>query len=168
MIYRIFFIASLGLALLAFTLTAPRARIVYNASSSAPLGWYLITANKTVRSGDLVLADLPAAVAAFADERHYLPRTVPILKHVGAMAGQRVCIKNRTVIIDGNVVGIALTHDGAHRALPVWNHCRVLAGDELFLFSAKPEGAFDARYFGPIRRSAVRGIAHPLWTWSES
>jgi conjugative transfer signal peptidase TraF len=168
MTHRIFFIAALGLVLLAFTLTAPHARIVYNASNSAPLGWYVITTTKSVRSGDLVLADLPPAVAAFADERHYLPRTVPILKHVGAMVGQSVCIKNRIVSIDGRALGIALMQDGAHRVLPVWNHCRALTADELFLFSPKTQGAFDARYFGPITRNAVRGIAHPLWTSSES
>lgn len=166
MTQRIVFIAALGLALLAFTLTAPPVHIVYNASDSAPRGWYFITTAAVVRNGDLVLAELPPDVAAFADQRNYLPHTVPILKHVAALAGQHVCIQQRIVSIDDRALAVALLRDGAQRMLPVWNHCRALADDELFLFSPEPEGAFDSRYFGPLRRSAVRGIARPLWVWS--
>jgi conjugative transfer signal peptidase TraF len=158
--------AVLGIAAIAFSATSQHLRVVYNASASAPLGWYTARPPASLHPGDYVVADLPLAVAEFAEQRAYLPHTVPILKHVGALAGQHVCIRNRVVSIDGRALGHALQTDGAHRELPVWNHCRVLTADEIFLFSANPEGAFDSRYFGPVSRTAVRAVAQPLWTWS--
>jgi conjugative transfer signal peptidase TraF len=157
---------AVGVLAIAFSATSQRLRLVYNASASAPLGWYTASAVTVLRTGDFVIADLPPDVAAFAEQRHYLPHTVPILKHVGALSGQRVCIRDRVVSIDDRVLGHALERDGANRELPVWNHCRVLANDEIFLFSEQPEGAFDSRYFGPLSRAAVRAVARPLWTWS--
>lgn len=156
----------LGLALLAFTLTTPFQRIVYNASDSAPRGWYAVSPVTALHRGDFVVATLPPAVADFADARHYLPRTVPVLKHIGALSGQHVCIRQRIVRIDGQVLGRALAQDGAHRPLTVWSECRRLSADEIFLFAPVPDGAYDSRYFGPVSRGAVRGIARPLWTWT--
>lgn len=149
-------------------LSAPpqRARIVYNASDSAPRGWYWIVQNTAIHAGDYVLAELPPAAATLADERHYLPRAIPLLKHVAALTGQRVCIRDRVVSIDGRPLAHALEHDSKHRALPVWNHCRTLDSDELFLLNAQREASFDSRYFGPIRRNAVRGRAIPMWVWN--
>lgn len=137
--------------------------IVYNASDSAPRGWYWIERNTTINIGDYVLAELPHAVAAFADRRHYLPRNIPLLKHVAALAGQRVCIRDRVVTIDGQPLARALLCDSKQRVLPVWNQCRALNNDELFLFNAQRAASFDSRYFGPIHRSAVRGRAIPIW-----
>lgn len=159
-------IGALGIAVLAFTALPPDVRVVYNASDSAPRGWYYITHTSALLPGDLVIADLSPPVSELANRRRYLPRGIPILKHVGATAGQRVCIRDRIVSIDGKPLARALKYDGERRALPAWTDCRTLVGDEVFLFSARPEGAFDSRYFGPIQRNAVRGIAHPLWTWS--
>lgn len=142
------------------------ARIVYNASNSAPRGWYWIAPHAAIHTGDYVLAELPPAAAALADARHYLPRTIPLLKHVAARAGQRVCIRDRIVRIDDKPLARALEHDSQQRALPIWNQCRALNDDELFLFNAQRVASFDSRYFGPIRRSAVRGRAIPLWVWA--
>ena len=153
-------------AVLALSIPTQRAVIVFNASDSAPRGWYWIAQNAAIHTGDYVLAELPPATAALADERHYLPRTIPLLKHVAALAGQRVCIRDRVVSIDGQPLARALMLDSKQRVLPVWNHCRALDSDELFLLNAQREASFDSRYFGPIRRSAVRGRAIPIWVWN--
>ncbi len=105
-------------------------------------------------------------MAVFAGQRGYLPSGVPILKRIGAIAPQSVCVREQVVLIDGAVAAIARAHDGARRPLPAWQHCRPLAGGELFLLSDTNPASFDSRYFGPIAASAVLGIARPLWTWS--
>lgn len=158
-------VAAVGLLLAALPARPPR--IVFNPSASAPMGWWLIGAATALQVGDYVLVELPPAVAAFAGERGYLPQGVPILKRVAALAGQRVCIVERVVSIDGVPLARALTHDRAQRVLPVWPQCRVLTGDEVFLFNPHRTASFDSRYFGPLQRAAVRGVAHPLWTWNE-
>lgn len=142
--------------------------IVYNPSDSVPRGWYRIGRVDHLDSphvGSIVLAQIPADAAALAAQRGYLPAGVPILKRIGAVAPRSVCVRDQVVRIDGAVMAIARTHDGVHRPLPVWQQCRPLAGNELFLLSDTSPASFDSRYFGPIAASAVLGVARPLWSW---
>lgn len=155
-------------ALIAPTLLHVQARVVYNPSDSVARGWYRITPDvgpDSLRVGSIVLARLPDSVAAFAAQRGYLPSDVPILKRIGAVAPQSVCVRAQVVRIDGDPVATARLRDGAHRLLSAWAQCRPLAGDELFLLSNTNPASFDSRYFGPIDMSAVLGVARPLWTW---
>ncbi len=149
--------------------TRDRVFVVYNPSDSVPRGWYRIGRMESAASlhvGRIVLARLPADAAAFAAQRGYLPAGVPILKRIGALAPQSVCVRNQLVQIDGTVVVSVRTQDGAFRPLQAWTQCRALAGGELFLLGDTNPASFDSRYFGPISASAVLGVARPLWTWS--
>ncbi len=139
--------------------------VIYNPTNSVPRGWYRVGRMDNVASlhaGSIVLARLPTGVAAFAGQRGYLPSGVPILKRIGAVAPQSVCIRGNVVRVDGAVVATALMHDGAKRALPAWTHCRALTHGELFLLSDTNPASFKSRYFGPVAASAVLGIASPL------
>jgi conjugative transfer signal peptidase TraF len=146
-----------------------RVFVVYNPTDSVPRGWYRVGSIDNAASlhvGSIVLARLPADFALFAGLRGYLPYGVPILKRVGAVAPQSVCIRGQTVRIDGATVATAQTRDGARRSLQAWSQCRRLAAGELFLLSDTNPDSFDSRYFGPIAASAVLGTARPLWSWS--
>ena len=143
---------------------ATRVRIVYNASKSAPRGWYAISQTQDVRRNDYVLARLPKEAEALADARGYLPSGIPILKRVAAGPGQSACMRNGTASVDGLVVGEALRMDGRRRLLHPWNECRPLA-DEFFLLGDGSAASFDSRYFGPVSRALIIGRASPLWTW---
>jgi len=145
-----------------------RVWVVYNPTDSVPRGWYRVGRIDNATSlhvGSIVLARLPADVATFAGQRGYLPSGVPILKRIGAVAPQSVCVREQVVRVDGAVVATVRAHDGAHRPLQAWQQCRALATGELFLLSDTNPASFDSRYFGPIDTSAVLGIARPLWTW---
>ena len=163
----------LGLAALCAPAVMPvgardRVLVVYNPSDSVPRGWYRIGRLDSAASlhiGSIVLARLPADEAPFAAQRGYLPSGVPILKRIGALAPQSVCVCDQLVRIDGAVVASVRTHDGAHRPLQAWSQCRPLAVGELFLLGDANPASFDSRYFGPISVSAVLGVARPLWTW---
>nr|WP_255485027.1 S26 family signal peptidase [Acidovorax sp. JMULE5] len=140
------------------------ARLVYNPTDSVARGWYLIGPPVALHVGSIVLVRLPADVAAFAAQRGYLPKGVPILKRIGAVAPQSVCVREQTVHIDGAAMTTTLAHDGKHRPLQPWGQCRVLKDGELFLLSDVQPASFDSRYFGPIDASAVLGNAQPIWT----
>lgn len=152
-------------AMLAAASFDPRYRLMYNASTSAPLGWYVRVPPRDLGTNTWVFARLPEGVAAFAAARNYLPLHVPILKPIGAKAGQKVCEQQGEVLIDGHIVARAFEHDGAGRPLPRWMGCRTLEEGEYFLLSHHSAASFDSRYFGPIQRDAVIGRAIPLWTW---
>jgi conjugative transfer signal peptidase TraF len=114
-----------------------------------------------------VLIRLPADAAALAAQRGYLPAGVPLLKRIGAVAPQSVCVRGGVVRIDGAAVAAVLALDGAHRLMPTWTQCGTLAEGELFLLSNVHPASFDSRYFGPVHASAVMGSAHALCTWSR-
>ena len=112
-----------------------------------------------------MLAQVPVDAAALAAQRDYLPAGIPLLKRIGAMSPQRVCMQGRIVRIDGEARATALATDGHGRPLPIWQQCRDLSNGELFLLSTTNPASFDSRYFGPVPVSAVIGSAQPLLMW---
>lgn len=158
--------AALGVGVIALpvAMTSP-IRLVYNATASAPLGWYVVVPVQEPAVGEVVLAHLPSSAERIADERHYLPESVPILKRVGAVAGQRVCVRDRVLRIDRELPVRLLQRDGLGRPLTPWRGCRALKAEELFLLSHDSPASFDSRYFGPIPRRLVIGRAVAMWTW---
>jgi conjugative transfer signal peptidase TraF len=145
------------------TIATSPPRLVYNASDSVPVGWYRISPANSLASGDLVLVRLPPEASSLAAQRGYLPANVPLLKTVAARAPQRVCVQGSQVHIEGVLVARRLRWDRQGRALPAWQACRRLVGDELFLLSSSNPASFDSRYFGPVSVNAVIGRAQPLW-----
>lgn len=159
-------LALAGVAAIAFaSFGEPSVRLVYNASDSVPRGWYRIVPVHELAVDGIVVARLPDHVAGLAAEHGYLPRGVPILKRIGAVSPQRVCVRNGSVSVDGVAVAVARTFDRLGRPLFAWSQCRRLDEGELFLLSATNPASFDSRYFGPIRVEHVVGSARPVWTW---
>ena len=149
----------------------PLPRLVYNPSDSVAAGWYRIDPldhragllPRLLSVGSIVLTHLPADAAALAAQRGYLPASVPLLKRVGAVAPQHVCIVDALVWIDGVPTAALLPADRLGRPLPSWPQCRQLRPGEVFLLSATNPVSFDSRYFGPVNASTVIGMAHPVW-----
>jgi len=161
-------LSTCGLAVLAWaSFVSPLPRLIYNPSDSVAIGWYRVDPHESgapaPQVGSLVLVPLPAAAAALAARRHYLPMGTPLLKPVAAVAPQRVCVIGNTVRIDGVPVAPVLRTDGRGRPLHAWSQCRCLRSGELFLLSTTNPASFDSRYFGPVKASTVLGVAHPVW-----
>lgn len=157
---------ALGLAALGLTIAVPpRPWLLWNASASAPLGLYRITAPGTPAPGDLVAVWLPAAARDLATRRRYLPHNVPALKRVAAVTGTRICAQGSTLLIAGRAVAKRLATDRQSRPLPRWHGCQTLRSSELLLLNPASATSFDGRYFGASRTRDVIGKAQPLWTW---
>ena len=161
-----------GLAALAWAaFVQPLPRLIYNPSDSVAVGWYRVdplsngtgSLPRPLSVGSIVLTTLPPDAAALAAQRGYLPARVPLLKRVGAIAPQEVCIAGSSVRIDGVPSAAVLPADRWGRSLPSWQQCRRLEPGELFLLSVTNPASFDSRYFGPVSTSAVIGVAHPVW-----
>jgi hypothetical protein len=63
----------------------------------------------------------------------YLPRGVPLLKRVAAVAGQTVCERDSEVSIDGGAVADALPVDGRGHKITPWSGCGKLSNGEIFM-----------------------------------
>jgi conjugative transfer signal peptidase TraF len=166
---RVGLLSTMVLAMLAIGLPTafhPAPWLIWNASASTAIGLYAVHPAGKLHISDLVVATPPDPLAAFFAQRRYLPKGVPLLKHVVALPGQTVCRVDPTIAIDGLVEGLTLEHDRRGRPLPVWRGCRVVAASEVFLMNRRPD-SLDSRYFGPLPITSIVGRAAPLWTETE-
>ena len=165
-------LSACGLAALAWaSFVHPLPRLTYNPSDSVAVGWYRVDPRghgaASLLVGSIVLTRLPADAAALSAQRGYLPARIPLLKRVGAVAPQEVCVFGALVWIDGVPVAAVRSADRLGRPLPSWPQCRRLQAGEIFLLSTTNPASFDSRYFGPVSTSAVIGVAHPVWLESR-
>lgn len=165
---RTFLLASaVGLALLGTSALLdfsvnPAPRLVWNASASAPIGFWRIDPRARIDRGDMVLVHTPDSVRRLAARRHYLPANVPLLKLVVAREGSEVCALGPAIFIDGRFTATRKKVDGQGRPLPWWHGCERLRKERLFLLMDHSD-SFDGRYFGPVDETSVIGKATPLW-----
>jgi conjugative transfer signal peptidase TraF len=142
-------------------------RLVWNASESVPIGLYQVQPARRLIVTALVVAYPPEPLATFLADGGYLPRGVPLIKRILALPGQTVCRTGLAITVNAIEMGAARERDGRGRALPVWQGCRTVAGDEVFLMNWDEPASLDGRYFGPIPSSSIVGQATPFWTFEE-
>lgn len=146
----------------------PLPRVIWNASASAPIGLYRIHPDRDPVIGALVAVTPPMRWSHWMAGRDYLPAGVPLLKHVAAKVGQRVCRIGDVVSVDTRPIASARARDDQGRPLPVWQECRTLEPGEIFLLNPSVPDSLDGRYFGPLPASTVIGRATPLLTRATS
>ncbi|MCY4004302.1 MAG: S26 family signal peptidase [Rhodospirillales bacterium] len=129
--------------------------LVYNASESAPVGFYLRSA-RPAAIGDFTLVRADSQPGIEAAGRGLVPGGTPLVKRLAAGPGDRVCRHAAHVTINGRLVAAALGHDREGRPLPVWSGCVRLRAGEAFLVQDHPR-SFDGRYLGPTLISDLAG-----------
>ncbi|RVB80651.1 MULTISPECIES: S26 family signal peptidase [unclassified Mesorhizobium] len=140
-----------------------RPRFIWNASASVPIGLYRVEPADRIDVADIAVVMSPEPLADFLAARGYLPKGVPLLKYVVALAGASVCRQDADIIADGVTFGHARGRDSSGRPLPVWQGCRVIADDEVFLMNRDAADSFDSRYFGALPLTSIVGRAVPVW-----
>lgn len=141
--------------------------VIYNASGSAPLGFYYV-ADRLPKRGEMVVVKPAPAIELMIIAHGMLPPSVPLVKQVAAAGGDEVCRSNQpvgNVAINGKIVAEVLDKDREGRPLPSWDGCIHLIDGEFFLLQPHPN-SFDSRYFGPIVQCSILGVARPMWTWN--
>jgi conjugative transfer signal peptidase TraF len=138
--------------------------LVWNATESVPIGLYHIRGTASLHVGERVAIDPPPRLRRFLERRGYLPSGMPLLKEVAALTGDTVCRTGRVISINGKAAGMARVKDSRNRRLPVWQGCRVIADDTIFVMNPRAPNSFDGRYFGPLARAQLIGRASPVWT----
>jgi conjugative transfer signal peptidase TraF len=150
-------------ALLASLACPPRPQLLWNVTASSPVGLYRIAPSGRVQRGDMVVAWPPEPARELGARRRYLPRNVPLIKRVAAVAGDRVCAAGEALYVNGRLEARRHAQDALGRAMPWWRGCHALVGGELLLLSPGVPHAFDGRYFGLTSQHQVLGKARLLW-----
>lgn len=139
--------------------------LILNYTASTPLGIYQRVPIHTWRHGMMVvITPSPSDKALFA-ARGWLMKNGVLIKPIGALPGDQVCIHNDTVTINGKEAGPVFAMDSHGLPLPVIRGCFVLPRGTVFPFSTYSAHSFDGRYFGAISMAQVLGEARPVWTF---
>jgi conjugative transfer signal peptidase TraF len=156
------YFAMLGVGALAFFHPAPR--LIWNATASTPVGLYVLHPVRRLRALELVAVRPPEPIASYLADGGFLPKGVPLLKHVMALPGQTVCRVGDVVTVDHVDIGTARDRDHLGRPLPRWSGCHTLQPGEIFLMNPTVPDSLDGRYFGPFPVTSIIARAVPLWT----
>lgn len=135
----------------------PTPKLIYNATYSAPIGWYAVETKHTLKRDDLIAAFAPAEARKLAANRGYLPEHVPLIKTVWAIGGEWVCHDGLSVRVRNRPDITAHGQDGFGRAMPMMSGCYTLHADEVFLISEDVQTSWDSRYFGAVKIDDVIG-----------
>ena len=160
----IFTVAAGSFAVLLPAAAKPPTWLVWNASPSAPVGLYAVSHRHKLDIGDLLVVRPPRPLAEWLANRRYLPVGVPLLKHLAALPGQRVCRMQGWIGVDGKRTARTLDRDHLGRPLPAWTGCITLGPQQVFLLNPKRRDSLDSRYFGPMSTMTIVGSAHPIWS----
>jgi len=111
------YFAMLGIGALAFFHPAPR--LIWNATASTPTGLYALHRVGRLHPLELVVVRPPEPIASYLADGGFLPKGVPLLKHVMALPGQTVCR-------DGDVVTSIMSRSASPMtAITSAVHCHV-------------------------------------------
>src|SRR5215475_4021659 len=151
----------LGLVLVPLSvLAAATSYVRLNISPSLPYGFYRMrSVASPLTRGTLVIVHVPGWSA----------RTVPFLKPVAAVAGERVCRVGPALVIHGEDYGPVYD---AWRGEPLPSAvapdcCAMVPLGHVFLASSAPY-SLDSRYYGPMAMAQIAATATPLWTWGTA
>jgi conjugative transfer signal peptidase TraF len=139
--------------------------LLINTTASEPVGIYQIKSlgYREYRRGLLVVFPVPAAYRDLVYGRRWLGPGWPLLKSIGALAGDQVCIGPNRIEINASVVGPVENRDSAGRLLPQVRGCFTIRLGEFLPLSTLSPRSFDGRYMGPQPLSSIVGEARPLW-----
>ena len=130
--------------------------VLYNATPSMPVGFYLRTSGPIER-GAIVTVRARDVAARYAAERHFTDEGDRFLKRVAGAAGEEVCAAGAAVTLNGEQVAERQARDSAGRQLPTWEGCVTLGAGEVFLLGDAPD-SFDGRYWGPTPVERIEGV----------
>lgn len=163
----------LGAGIIAIASAKP---VMLNTTSSEPEGLYVVVERHPARvaRGIYVSACPPMSpIIHLGVIRHYLAAgtcpdgTVPVLKQVEAVAGDRIEFSPAGFAVDGRLLPntAPVRRDPHGRPLPHYPFgTYTVAPSQVWLLSTFSPLSFDGRYFGPIPDTDIQAIVRPLWT----
>lgn len=143
-----------------------------NTSTSMPRGFYRAV-HGVLQRGAIVAACLPADIARFGMQRHYLGPgecpggAEPVVKVVAALGGSVVEVTAERVLVDGEALlrSRPRREDQGGRPLEsIWSGARRLGRGEVWLHSPYEARSWDSRYFGPVPATNILFVVEPVLT----
>jgi conjugative transfer signal peptidase TraF len=148
------------------TLSAKTGTCYYiNLSHSVPLGLYQVIPPDNLKTGDLVVFEPPQGARFLIHQRHWLPNGWPLIKYVGALAGDSYSVIEGSFFINSKYVGSVYERDSQGKALPSRGGRFIVERNTFLPVSTHINNSFDGRYFGSVPLSSIKGKLSPIWTF---
>jgi conjugative transfer signal peptidase TraF len=141
--------------------------LLFNTTDSEPHGvyWQEPVRNGAFRRGQLVVFPVPAPFRSLVYGRRWAPPGLPLIKGIGALEGDLVCINDSQATINGKFVGPVVSVDSAGQPLPRIRGCLTVSPGYFLPLSTHVPNSFDGRYMGQQPLSVIAGEVRPLWTF---
>lgn len=152
-----------GIGVCILVLTLSGFQLTINYTESIPAGLYFVQKQRAEKGEYTLITS--RRVLQYAKKRHYIASGSLIGKRIIAAAGDRVCVTNIGVFLNGDRVPYSrpLTYDSEGRRMPKVRGCIRLSDRQVFVMGEEVK-SFDSRYFGPITRYKYKLI--PLITFN--
>jgi type IV secretory pathway protease TraF len=134
--------------------------IIYNPSSSMPVGFYLRAWHSAPGVGEIVTVRARDVAAQYAAMRGFADESDRFLKRVAAGEGDVVCAVGESVRVNGAEVARRARYDTQGRTLPTWKGCARLHGRYLLLGDGAD--SFDGRYWGLVDGALIEAAWRPI------
>lgn len=145
-----------------------------NTTRSFPIGLYWTVPNAPIEKGALVIF-CPPRTGLFdeAKRRGYIDIGFcdggygNLIKKVVATANDQSRFTSSGVFVNDIAIPNSkpISKDPYQRLLPALIGTITLSADEVLLMSDYSATSFDARYFGPIKRTYIKNVIRPIITW---
>lgn len=139
-------------------------QLYWNSTDSGPKGVYLQRDAGSIRRGEKVVFDVPKEILKESFPKD-LKRVRPLIKTVAALSGDKYCIKDSGLYIEGRWTGPVFTTSSTNQPLPVRRGCFVVQQNHFLPISTYHPRSFDGRYFGEVSFTQIRGEAVPVLTY---
>jgi type IV secretory pathway protease TraF len=153
-------IAILALTLIGVVLALAGAanapRLVWNFTSSIPVGLYSIE-ERDWQVEDRVALEPSGRLLEMLQTAGVLKDGRLLMKRVAASGGDEVCRSGEQVVINGVPRAVARPDE----VLPHWSGCRRLSAGQVFLLG-ETDNSFDGRYFGVTAAGDIIGPLRAL------
>jgi conjugative transfer signal peptidase TraF len=166
----------MSLVMMVLVITATRLPWRINTTSSMPIGLYFLV-HRAPQRNDNIAVCLPAPLASFAYQRHYLHHGLcangfePVIKRLVGIPYDIVSVTSYGVMINGQFLqhSIPRQHDRHHLLLPSIP-CGIyhLQTNQGWLYGIASPQSWDSRYYGPIDLRDIIGVYQPIMTWHTS
>jgi conjugative transfer signal peptidase TraF len=137
-----------------------------NLSHSEPVGLYVVTPLRgNIKRGEIVLMRCPQGFEKYLYGRNWLPEGWPLFKTLSGIPGDRFCITEDILTVNGRALGTVSSMDRKGLPMPSLKGCRTIPENHFLPIATGLKTSFDGRYFGAVPVSLIIGTARPVLTF---
>jgi conjugative transfer signal peptidase TraF len=173
MIIFLTILSTTALSIIAFIYGVRESKIIFNTTSSFPLGLYKISKKERYQKGDLVsFCAIPNHIIKEMIEQGYTQpnpncqnQTPQLIKKILALEEDNITI-DRVVFINGSLIknSQVFIKDRNGNLLTIQPSQSIKKG-YFWAMSDYNKKSYDSRYFGQVPLKNIIGIATPILTW---